>query len=43
MPVGPLDGVQRLIRMQRTADGFDERELANVRFVPLIPGIAARL
>jgi protein-L-isoaspartate(D-aspartate) O-methyltransferase len=43
MPVGPLDGVQKLMRIERTADGFAETELADVRFVPLIPGAAARL
>jgi protein-L-isoaspartate(D-aspartate) O-methyltransferase len=43
VPVGPPDGVQKLLRLRRTADGFEERELADVRFVPLIPGKAARL
>lgn len=43
MPVGPVDGVQKLRRFQRTEEGFDERDLADVRFVPLIPGRAARL
>lgn len=42
-PVGPVDGIQKLVRMERTESGFDERELADVRFVPLIPGKAARL
>ena len=43
MPVGPIDGVQKLMRLERTEDGFDEKPLADVRFVPLIPGKAARL
>ena len=43
MPVGPPDGIQKLTRMERTEDGFDERVLAEVRFVPLIPGKAERL
>ena len=43
MPVGPLDGVQKLLRLERTADDFAETKLADVRFVPLIPGTAARL
>ncbi len=43
MPVGPADGAQRLIRFERGEDGFDERVLADVRFVPLIPGKAQRL
>lgn len=42
-PVGPQDGVQKLKRMVRTRDGFDETSLGDVRFVPLIPGTAARL
>ena len=42
-PVGPSDGIQKLLRMERTEEGFDQRELADVRFVPLIPGKAARL
>lgn len=42
-PVGPEDDVQRLVRLERTADGFIERNLGGVRFVPLIPGTAARL
>lgn len=42
-PVGPVDGIQKLVRMERVEDGFDERVLADVRFVPLIPGKAARL
>jgi protein-L-isoaspartate(D-aspartate) O-methyltransferase len=43
MPVGPVDGVQKLTRLVRREDGFDERILADVRFVPLIPGRAERL
>jgi protein-L-isoaspartate(D-aspartate) O-methyltransferase len=43
MPVGPLDGVQKLMRLEKTETGFNERALADVRFVPLIPGKAARL
>jgi protein-L-isoaspartate(D-aspartate) O-methyltransferase len=42
-PVGPADGVQKLIRLERTDDGFSEKTLGDVRFVPLIPGKAARL
>jgi hypothetical protein len=29
--------------MERTEDAFTEKTLADVRFVPLIPGKAARL
>jgi protein-L-isoaspartate(D-aspartate) O-methyltransferase len=43
IPVGPVDGVQKLMRLERTETGFDEKVLADVRFVPLIPGKAARL
>ena len=43
IPVGPQDGIQKLIQLRRTESGFDERVLADVRFVPLIPGKAARL
>jgi protein-L-isoaspartate(D-aspartate) O-methyltransferase len=43
MPIGPVDGVQKLTRLVRREDGFDERILADVRFVPLIPGRAERL
>jgi protein-L-isoaspartate(D-aspartate) O-methyltransferase len=42
-PVGPHDGIQKLVRMTRTPEGFDETTLADVRFVPLIPGKAAHL
>ena len=43
IPVGAQDEVQKLVRMERTEEGFDERVLADVRFVPLIPGKAERL
>jgi protein-L-isoaspartate(D-aspartate) O-methyltransferase len=43
VPVGPADDVQKLLRLERTEDGFNEKTLADVRFVPLIPGKAARL
>ena len=44
MPVGPQDGIQKLMRLERMADGgFNEKMLADVRFVPLIPGKAPRL
>ncbi|HVY18911.1 MAG TPA: protein-L-isoaspartate(D-aspartate) O-methyltransferase [Bauldia sp.] len=42
-PIGPADGVQKLVRLERTEDAFTERALVDVRFVPLIPGKAARL
>ena len=43
IPVGPADGVQKLMRIERTETGTTETALADVRFVPLIPGKAARL
>lgn len=43
MPVGPSDGAQKLMRYQRGEEGFTAQELADVRFVPLIPGKAQRL
>jgi protein-L-isoaspartate(D-aspartate) O-methyltransferase len=43
MPVGPQDGVQKLLRIERTASGVTETALADVRFVPLIPGKAQKL
>ena len=43
MPVGPPAGVQKLMRFERGEDGFASQVLADVRFVPLIPGKAQRL
>ncbi len=42
-PVGPVGGVQRLVRLERTEEGMDETFLADVRFVPLIRGVAEHL
>jgi protein-L-isoaspartate(D-aspartate) O-methyltransferase len=42
-PVGPHHGVQTLIRVTRTADSFEKKELVDVRFVPALPGIAREL
>jgi protein-L-isoaspartate(D-aspartate) O-methyltransferase len=42
-PVGPKNGAQTLIRVHRTADGFDRKPLVDVRFVPALPGIAREL
>lgn len=43
IPIGPADGVQRLMRIVRNADGLTEEAIAEVRFVPLLPGKAAVL
>jgi protein-L-isoaspartate(D-aspartate) O-methyltransferase len=42
-PVGPHHGVQTLVRVVRTANGFEKKELVDVRFVPALPGIAREL
>ncbi|MGD9837273.1 MAG: protein-L-isoaspartate(D-aspartate) O-methyltransferase [Afipia sp.] len=42
-PVGPVDDKQVLVRVARTADGFDRQELVAVRFVPALQGIAREL
>ena len=42
-PVGPHHGVQTLVRLVRTAAGFERKELVDVRFVPALPGIAREL
>ncbi len=42
-PVGPPRGRQTLVRIQPTADGFERRELFDVRFVPALPGIAREM
>ena len=42
-PVGPPQGVQTLVRLLRTDDGLERKELVDVRFVPALPGIAREL
>ncbi len=42
-PVGPHHGTQTLVRVVRTDDGFQHKELVDVRFVPALPGIAREL
>ena len=42
-PVGPHHGVQTLVRVVRTANGFEKKELVDVRFVPALLGIAREL
>ncbi|WP_299821887.1 protein-L-isoaspartate(D-aspartate) O-methyltransferase [uncultured Jannaschia sp.] len=39
LPVGESDQVQTLIKVVRTAEGYDYEELGAVRFVPLIGGV----
>jgi len=40
VPVGQSDAVQSLLKVRRTDAGFDYEELRDVRFVPLVEGIA---
>ncbi len=40
LPVGQSGAVQNLIKVQKTADGLEYTELCDVRFVPLVEGIA---
>ncbi|MDX2086930.1 MAG: protein-L-isoaspartate(D-aspartate) O-methyltransferase [Kofleriaceae bacterium] len=37
LPTGP-DGKQHLVRITRRGEAFDEEDLGEVRFVPLLPG-----
>ena len=39
LPVGQSDAVQTLVKVTRTAEGFDYEELRSVRFVPLVEGL----
>jgi len=39
LPVGQSDEVQQLIRIEKTQNGLDYRELGTVLFVPLIAGL----
>ena len=42
-PVGPHHGVQTLVRMRRTGETIERRNLVDVRFVPALSGIAREL
>ena len=42
-PVGPHHRIQTLVRVVRTAAGFERKELVDVRFVPALPGVAREL
>jgi protein-L-isoaspartate(D-aspartate) O-methyltransferase len=41
VPVGQSDAVQSLIKVTRSASGFEYEELRPVRFVPLVEGLGA--
>jgi protein-L-isoaspartate(D-aspartate) O-methyltransferase len=43
IPIGPQYGVQKLLKIVRTESGYERTDLADVRFVPLIPGVAEKL
>jgi protein-L-isoaspartate(D-aspartate) O-methyltransferase len=40
LPLGPTSGVQQLVRLTRTADGFARDRLGGVMFVPLVHDVA---
>ncbi|MEM9716415.1 MAG: protein-L-isoaspartate(D-aspartate) O-methyltransferase [Pseudomonadota bacterium] len=40
LPVGPANNIQTILRVQKTADGLEYTEFQNVRFVPLVEGVA---
>jgi len=40
LPVGQSGAVQSLIKVQKTAEGLEYTELCDVRFVPLVEGLA---
>lgn len=42
-PVGPPEDTQMLVRYARKGGGLERRDLGPVRFVPILPGIAAVL
>lgn len=42
-PVGSANAPQVLVRLRRTAQGIERKELLDVRFVPALPGLAREL
>jgi protein-L-isoaspartate(D-aspartate) O-methyltransferase len=40
LPVGQSDTVQKLIRVDKSETGYDYTDLGDVRFVPLVEGVA---
>lgn len=40
LPLGPIGGDQRLLKVKKTDTGIKCKELCPVRFVPLVPGVA---
>jgi protein-L-isoaspartate(D-aspartate) O-methyltransferase len=41
IPVGGAEETQALMRIRRTETGYDSEKLMDVRFVPLVPGVAS--
>ena len=41
MPVGGESRVQQLVKFRRTEDGYESAAIMDVRFVPLLPGLAS--
>lgn len=42
-PVGPHHATQMLVRIRKTKDGYERKDLVAVRFVPALPGLAREL
>lgn len=42
-PVGPHDRAQRLVKLVKTSEGATHTDLIDVRFVPVLPGVAREL
>ena len=40
LPVGQSDSVQTMIKIEKTEQGLKYHEMGEVRFVPLIEGVA---
>jgi len=43
LPLGPHGGTQELVKLTKTKDGIERKDLIDVRFVPLLPGRAQEL
>lgn len=43
LPLGPIGGDQRLLKVKKTASGIKCKELCPVRFVPLVSGVAKQM
>ncbi|MDE0779869.1 MAG: protein-L-isoaspartate(D-aspartate) O-methyltransferase [Alphaproteobacteria bacterium] len=43
MPVGGQSRLQQLVRFRRTKEGYDSEVMMDVRFVPLLPGVASEI